>query len=162
MRPLPRDDGILEDWRRFARDGDGDGDTLGEPVRHVASAKVVRKPWGAEHWLVPEGSPFGYKFIRITAGNRTSLQVHRQKEEANLLVEGEAILTFAADVDAPLQTITLRPGDIAYVRPGMVHRIEAVTDVSLLEVSTPELDDVIRLADDAKRGDGRIAAEHES
>ena len=154
-------DGILDMWLGFAavpRRGDLSADL---PVSHLADAKLVRKPWGAEWWLVPEGSPFAYKFIRILAGRRTSLQVHEFKEEGNLVVEGEAILTFALCVGDPLVTRSLHPGDIAHIRPGMVHRIEAVSDTSLLEVSTPELDDVVRLHDDMDRGDGRIAAEHE-
>ena len=130
------------------------------PVHSVAAAKVVRKNWGEERWLVSEGAPFAYKVIRIGAGQRTSLQYHEQKEEANLVVEGRANLLFAERVGADVVSHALGPGDVVHVRPGQVHRIEAVTDTILVEVSTPEVDDVIRLADDWNRGDGRIAAEH--
>ena len=129
-------------------------------IGHLASAKVVHKHWGEERWLVPEGSPFGYKVITIRAGKRTSLQYHRQKEEANLILNGEGRIWFAEGVDEPLSDHPLRPGQIAHVRPGVVHRIEALTDLVLVEVSTPELDDVIRIADDDGRGDGRIESEH--
>lgn len=137
---------------------DGEGEL--PPVRTLAAAKVVRKHWGEERWLVPEHSPFALKVIVIRAGRRTSLQYHERKEEANLVVEGEATLWFAESVGADLVSRPLRPGSLVHVKPGQVHRIEAVTDTTLVEVSTPELDDVVRLADDRGRGDGRIASEH--
>lgn len=127
---------------------------------HLATVKVVYKPWGDERWLVPEGSPFGFKLITVRAGKRTSLQYHRQKEEANLILSGEGRLRLADDAGAPLTEYALVPGQIAHVRPGTVHRVEAVTDLVLVEVSTPELDDVVRIEDDMGRGSGRIEAEH--
>jgi mannose-6-phosphate isomerase len=60
----------------------------------------------------------------------------------------------------PLTESVLMPGRIVHVRPGVIHRIEAVTDLVIVEVSTPELDDVIRLEDDMGRGNGRIETEH--
>jgi mannose-6-phosphate isomerase len=155
---LDDSDGLFAEWLALAGQR---VDATGEsPVRDVASAKVVRKHWGEERWLVPEGSPFAFKLIRIVAGKRTSLQLHRRKEEANFMLEGEATLYFAELAGDALRSTVLVPGDIVHLRPGMIHRIEAVRDTSLLEVSTPELDDVIRLEDDLGRGDGRIAAEH--
>jgi quercetin dioxygenase-like cupin family protein len=127
---------------------------------HLGNAKTVVKHWGEERWLVPEGSAFGFKVITIQAGMRTSLQYHRQKEEANLVAAGEGWIYLAESPRAPLQAYALAPGRIAHIRPGMVHRVQAVTDLTLVEVSTPELDDVIRLEDDLGRGNGRIEAEH--
>lgn len=127
---------------------------------HLAIVKQVRKHWGDERWLVPEGSPFGFKVISIRAGKRTSLQYHRQKEEANLILYGEGRLFVADEVGAPLAKYELTAGEIIHIRPGTVHRIEAVRDLVLIEVSTPELDDVVRIEDDEGRGDGRIEAEH--
>lgn len=126
----------------------------------LISAKIVRKHWGEERWLVPEGSPFGFKVITVLAGKRTSLQYHRRKEEANLVLCGEGRLYYAESAGAPLAESGLVPGQIVHVRPGVVHRIEAVTDLVIIEVSTPELDDVIRLEDDMNRGSGRIESEH--
>ncbi|MEU5695793.1 cupin domain-containing protein [Actinosynnema sp. NPDC020468] len=134
--------------------------TDGLVMTSLRAAKVVRKGWGEERWLVEEGAPFAFKLIHLHAGARTSLQYHEQKEEANLIVSGEATLYHADRVGDELEVRTLTVGDIVHVRPGAVHRIEAVTDVTLVEVSTPELDDVVRIADDFGRGDGRIAAEH--
>lgn len=130
-------------------------------VRNTDNAKKVTKGWGHELWLVPEGAPFGFKMIAIDAGERTSLQYHQQKEEANLLLRGSALLWHADTPTGPVAKRELREGDVVHVRPGALHRIEAITDVLLVEVSTPELDDVIRVADDFSRGNGRIAAEHE-
>jgi mannose-6-phosphate isomerase len=127
---------------------------------HLEVVKVVSKHWGEERWLVPEDSPFGFKLIMIHAGKRTSLQYHRQKEEANLILYGDGHVFIGKDVGAPLDRHVLAPGQIAHIRPGMVHRIEAVTDLVLVEVSTPDLDDVIRLEDDMGRGNGRIESEH--
>lgn len=127
---------------------------------HLTSAKTVHKHWGDERWLVPEGCAFGFKVITIRSGKRTSLQYHRVKEEANLVLCGEGILYLANDVGAALSQYPLVPGHIAHIRANIVHRVEAVTDLVLVEVSTPELDDVVRLEDDLGRGDGRIAAEH--
>jgi mannose-6-phosphate isomerase-like protein (cupin superfamily) len=127
---------------------------------HVADAKVVRKGWGEERWLVTEAAPFGFKLIFIRAGQRTSLQYHEKKEEANLILHGEGVLHFAASVGDTVQTRRLFAGQIVHVRPGTVHRIEAVADLTVVEVSTTELDDVIRIEDDWNRDNGRIASEH--
>lgn len=131
-------------------------------VIRSADAKVVTKNWGEERWLVTEGAPFGFKLIVLTAGQRTSLQYHQRKEEANLILRGAGTLYFAAAPDQPLQQRPLAEGDVVHVRPGTVHRIAATTDITLVEVSTPELDDVVRIADDWNRPGGRIAAEHTS
>ena len=131
---------------------------------HVTStdaAKLVSKAWGEERWLVHGAAPFAFKLIRLKAGMRTSLQLHREKEEANLVLEGRAELWFAPDSAAPLERRTLEPGDVVHVRPGAVHRLEALSDLVVVEVSTPEVDDVVRLSDDWGRPDGRIDAEHE-
>ncbi|WP_229787223.1 cupin domain-containing protein [Actinokineospora fastidiosa] len=129
-------------------------------LRRLASSKRIVKPWGEERWLVPEGSPFGFKAILVRAGARTSLQYHEVKEEANLVLRGRGRLTFASTTEAARTEHELAPGDIVHVAPGEVHRIEALSDLVLLEVSTPELDDVIRIEDDAARGNGRIPQEH--
>jgi mannose-6-phosphate isomerase-like protein (cupin superfamily) len=128
---------------------------------HVSSVKRVYKHWGDERWLVPEGSVFGFKLITVRAGRRTSLQYHREKEEANLVLSGEGRLYLAESEGAPLAEYLLVPGQVVHIPPGVVHRVEALTNLVIVEVSTPQLDDVIRLQDDMGRGDGRIATEHQ-
>jgi mannose-6-phosphate isomerase len=129
-------------------------------VSHLSTTKTVAKHWGEERWLVPENTPFGFKIIHLRAGHRTSLQLHEKKEEANLILRGSGTLYFAETPERPVRRHPLSAGNIVHVRAGTVHRIEADTDITLVEVSTPELDDVIRLADDWNRSNGRIAAEH--
>ena len=126
----------------------------------LRSAKLVRKPWGHERWLVPETSSFAFKRIRLKAGMRTSLQLHRQKEEAALILSGKGTLVWRRDREGPMQSVSLMAGAVVHVLPNTVHRIVAETDLTLIEVSTPELDDVIRIADDSGRPDGKIESEH--
>ena len=142
-------------------DGELERASTSPPFGRLTQAKRVTKPWGEERWLVPEGSPFGFKVIVVRKGNRTSLQYHEAKEEANLVLRGEGQLIFAETPSAPRIACPLVPGDIVRVAPRQVHRIEAVTDIVLVEVSTPELDDVIRLEDDSGRTHGRIQQEHD-
>ena len=132
---------------------------------------TVSKPWGHEVWYTgPAGhAPYALKQIHMTAGKRSSLQSHRLKAETNYVVDGYVTVlngTFAPTdgraVDAtaiPRQSHGPRTGWTS--SPGMLHRVIAETDYTAIEVSTPELDDVVRWADDTARGNGRIAAEHE-
>jgi mannose-6-phosphate isomerase len=145
----------------FAPPGDDstwtdDGTTRG----HIEHSKAVLKGWGEERWLVSESAPWGFKVIHINAGKRTSLQYHREKEEACLLLSGEALLHRSGGPAEDLRVSRVHSGDVIHIKPGNVHRFEAVTDMTMVEVSTAHLDDVIRLADDWSRGDGRIEAEH--
>lgn len=115
--------------------------------------KIVKKPWGEEHWLAANGK-YAYKRIYIKAGTRTSLQYHNFKLETNYIISGIARV-FLCD-----KWYDMKADDFFTVEPKTVHRIEAITDLILQEVSTPELDDVIRLEDDQNRCDGRINSEH--
>lgn len=109
------------------------------PVPLVAP-KIVPKPWGREVWFAVEDRYAG-KILEVTAGHALSLQKHERKTETLYLQSGRLVFHFnGTDVEmAPGQCITVRPGD--------VHRMEALEDAVLLEVSTPELDDVVRLED---------------
>ena len=129
---------------------------------------TVAKPWGHELWLNGEHPGYCLKEILLTAGNRTSLQYHRRKEETNVLFSGRVRLVFKAeagidnDVALPdhLGQTVISPVSAIHVAPGVLHRLEAVTDVLLYEASTPHLDDVVRVQDDTARHDGRVASEH--
>jgi mannose-6-phosphate isomerase len=136
--------------------------TPGACLATLRRTRKVTKPWGEERWLVEDDAPFGFKLIRIRAGCRTSLQYHERKEEAAIVLSGEAALHVAPGETSDLTELRLRDGDVMHLRPMMRHRIYAISDVELVEVSTPHLDDVIRIADDYARPDGRIAAEHQS
>jgi mannose-6-phosphate isomerase len=138
-------------------------------IAPVTAAKRVEKPWGHEIWLTGDPSKvFAFKRILLKAGNKTSLQFHRVKRETNFILNGVAALHFNPDPSVTADAFQARQVDttrlegpcVADVFPGLVHRLEAIEDLLLYEVSTPELDDVIRLADDAGRDSGRIAGEH--
>jgi mannose-6-phosphate isomerase len=105
-----------------------------------AAPKVVEKPWGREIWYAHEERYAG-KVLVIDRGHSLSLQKHARKQETMYLQSGRLTFHFnGADFE-------MRPGHCITVRPGDVHRMEALEDAVLLEVSTPELDDVIRLED---------------
>jgi len=104
----------------------------------------IDKPWGHEVIWAETGRYVG-KLLHIKAGERLSRQYHRVKEETLLMQAGEMTLEVgpAGAVDAR----RMRGGDTFHVAPGTIHRMIAITDVDLVEVSTPELDDVVRLED---------------
>jgi len=106
--------------------------------------KIVPKPWGREVWL-ELNDKYCYKRLHINQGYRTSLQYHNQKLETNYIISGEAIVELGG------VTSNMSAGDFFTVQPGVLHRITAVTDIILQEVSTPEVDDVVRVEDDAGR-----------
>jgi mannose-6-phosphate isomerase-like protein (cupin superfamily) len=123
-----------------------------EPNCLTGEKKVVLKPWGKEIWLSLD--KFCYKRIYINAGHRTSLQYHNYKSECNYIISGEAkVLIGETWYDA-------KANDYFVIKPGVVHRVVAITDIILQEASTNEIDDVIRLEDDTNRPDGRIESEH--
>jgi mannose-6-phosphate isomerase len=125
----------------------------GMPKCIVGTHKVVVKPWGKEVWM-ELNDRYCYKRIYINAGHRTSLQYHNFKHETNYIISGEAKVLIGTT------WYDLRADDYFTITPGVHHRVVAVTDVVLQETSTPEVDDVIRIEDDAQRPDGRIEAEH--
>ncbi len=140
-------------------------------------AKIVTKPWGMEVWLREpteeekiNGNGYCYKRIYLSAGNRTSLQYHEKKFETNYVIKGEAEVWLqdeqgetSLEIDGKRYafSVTQRgPNYFFDVVPPRIHRIRALTDLVLQEVSNPFVDDVIRLQDDARRGSGKIESEH--
>ncbi len=102
--------------------------------------KRVEKPWGHELWWAQTEKYVG-KLLHVKAGAQLSLQYHVKKDETIHLWSGQMILV-------------LKEGDRLVehpMRPGTVHRMRAVTDVDVLEVSTPEVEDVVRVQDDYGR-----------
>lgn len=102
--------------------------------------KIVDKPWGREIWYAHTDRYAG-KVLEVTGGHLLSLQKHRVKHETLYLLSGRIRLTLDSDV------LEWLPGTLVSIPPGTVHRMEALEDSVLLEVSTPELDDVVRLED---------------
>ncbi len=108
----------------------------------------VDKPWGHE-LLFAHTDRYVGKVLVIEAGRRLSLQYHEKKDEAFLVQDGQLELVLGRGDEQ--QVITLGPEEAWHVTPGTVHRFRAVTDCRLFEVSTPELDDVVRIEDDFGR-----------
>ena len=118
----------------------------------------VNKPWGYEiRWAIND--KYLGKILHINAGHRLSKQYHKYKDETIYVLNGSLLLEIGphhevAKVEDPLKEV-LREGSNRRIRPGIIHRYCAdVGDVTLIEVSTPEIDDVVRLEDDYDRSAG--------
>lgn len=111
------------------------------------SAKRVEKPWGHEIWWARTERYVG-KLLHIKAGESLSLQYHNVKDET-IMVQAGILLFETGSKDDPgnLRKTEMKPGDLFHITPGTVHRMTGITDVDVVEVSTPELDDVVRLED---------------
>ena len=120
--------------------------------------KEVSKPWGKEIWL-ELNEKYCYKRIYINAGTRTSYQYHINKLETNYIIEGKAEVWLEND-EGVVEKKEMGKNDFFTVIPPRKHRVIAITDIILQEVSTPEVDDVIRIEDDQSRGNGKILSEH--
>ena len=113
------------------------------------AARRVDKPWGHELiWAHTE--QYVGKILVIEAGRRLSLQKHEVKDETILVREGRLKLTLEGD-DGVVRDEILGPGDHRRVATGRIHRYEAIERCEVIEVSTTELDDVVRLEDDFGR-----------
>ena len=106
---------------------------------------VVPKPWGHE-LLWAKTDRYVGKILHIEAGEALSLQYHRVKDETIMVLSGRLQLQYFADGEAP-KVRDLAPREPFHVTPGLRHRMIALEDTDVLEVSTPELDDVVRLED---------------
>lgn len=105
----------------------------------------VEKPWGWE-LIWAEAEQYVGKLLFVRAGHALSLQYHELKDESWLVQEGRAALELG-EVGGTLATVEIGPGDAFRYRPGTVHRVTALEDTLVLEVSTPHLEDVVRLED---------------
>ncbi|HWP62736.1 MAG TPA: cupin domain-containing protein [Candidatus Binatia bacterium] len=119
----------------------------GEPGRPAGT--IVPKPWGHELIWAHTDRYVG-KILVIEAGKRLSLQYHERKDESIYVISGRLRLHLA-DETGIVRTEELGPGEFRRVPTGRVHRYEAIERVELCEVSTTELDDVVRLEDDYGR-----------
>ena len=111
--------------------------------------KIVEKPWGREIW-VAHTDRYAFKIIEFKPGTRSSLQYHVKKHEHIYVDVGNLQMEWEND-QGHMETLELGPGDVVEIKPGRCHRVTALANVRLFEVSTPELDDVVRIADDYNR-----------
>ena len=149
--------------------------------KNMDEVKRVNKPWGYEKWIADGHPNFKYalKEIYFKKGYKTSIQFHEYKEETNYVQKGEGIMYYSTnhidikkfqnceysdkeieEIINNLQKKRLSPGVVVHIKPGIVHRVEAVTDLTMIESSSIELDDVYRLNDEWNRGYGKIEDEH--
>ena len=124
-------------------------------------SETVYKPWGKEIWI-EHNDKYCYKHIYINSGHRTSFQYHNIKTETNYIVKGKTEVWLEDIKTGKIIKSVMVKGDHFTVLPKQKHRIVAITDTILHEVSTPEIDDVIRISDDTNRKNGRIDSEHKT
>ena len=117
--------------------------------RRSTRPRIVEKPWGHER-IWAETDRYAGKVLVIETGKRLSLQLHERKLESILVVSGRLLLHLE-DADGVVRTSELGPGDACLIQVGRQHRYEALDRVELFEVSSPELEDVVRLSDDFGR-----------
>jgi mannose-6-phosphate isomerase len=125
---------------------DVDSPNLDSLDRWAFKVRKVEKPWGHELiWALADD--YCGKVLFVKAGAALSLQFHREKDEAWLVQSGRARLELGEVGSKVLDEEVIGPGAAFHFRPGTVHRVTALEDTTILEVSTPQLDDVVRLED---------------
>jgi mannose-6-phosphate isomerase len=123
-----------------------DSPNLASLDRWGFDVRRVEKPWGYELiWALTD--TYCGKVLFVRAGHALSLQFHREKDESWLVQSGRAKLELGDAGQAALAEEVVGPGFAFHYRPGTVHRVTALEDTTILEVSTPQLDDVVRLED---------------
>jgi mannose-6-phosphate isomerase-like protein (cupin superfamily) len=118
---------------------------MSDMAKQVAAPRRVEKPWGHE-LIWAETDRYVGKILHVKAGHALSLQYHDTKDETMHLLRGRMRLIIGPST-AELETIELAEGQSIRITPTTVHRVEAISDVDILEASTAHLDDVIRLED---------------
>ena len=109
--------------------------------------KRVEKPWGYELWWARTDRYVG-KILHVNRGESLSLQYHNVKDETIMLQSGRLLFeTRPTGEEVELRKVEMKPGDVFHITPGTLHRMTAIEDCDIVEVSTPELDDVVRLED---------------
>jgi mannose-6-phosphate isomerase len=115
------------------------------PAVRRAEESIVEKPWGYEvRWAITDR--YLGKILHVRKGEALSLQYHERKDEWLLLVRGVVDAELGVE-DGELKTVRMSEGDTVHLAPGTRHRITAVEDADIYEVSTPEIDDVVRIED---------------
>jgi mannose-6-phosphate isomerase len=118
---------------------------MSRPEFGRVEASRVEKPWGYElRWATTDR--YAGKVLHINMGEALSLQYHERKDEYQYVVKGAVDIELGGP-DGKLTTHRMQAGDTLHITPGTRHRITAVEDTDIFEVSTSELDDVVRLQD---------------
>lgn len=120
------------------------------PSKLIEKGRIVDKPWGYEI-IWAQTTRYVGKVLHINKGESLSYQYHVVKDETIRLLSGA--LAMDIEIDGEQRKLELSPGECLHIVPGMKHRMIAIEDCDVLEVSTPELDDVVRLEDRYGRAD---------
>jgi mannose-6-phosphate isomerase-like protein (cupin superfamily) len=112
----------------------------------IGRVRVVDKPWGREEIFALVEGKFCGKVLHVDAGEALSLQYHERKDEVIAVQRGRCRMQIG-DHESRMESRELEAGDAVHLPAGVRHRVEALTDLILLEASTTELDDVVRLED---------------
>ncbi|HET7567112.1 MAG TPA: hypothetical protein VFJ91_03915 [Gaiellaceae bacterium] len=123
-----------------------DSPNYGTLDRWAFDPRRVEKPWGWE-LIWADADAYAGKVLFVRAGQSLSLQFHREKDESWLVQSGRARVELGEAGQGPLDEEVVAAGACFRFRPGTVHRVTALEDTTILEVSTPQLDDVVRLED---------------
>lgn len=153
IKPHPGNESIItyEDGEQVHYRDDGSVLTKPAPEEEEEKMRVVEKPWGKEE-IWAETDKYLGKFLYINIGEMLSRQYHEVKDETICVVEGILMLELGKPEETGFKRVYLTPGSTFRVKPGTVHRFCASTvNVKLAEVSTPEIDDVVRLEDKYSR-----------
>ena len=150
-------------------------------LSNIDNVKTIKKPWGHEKWIADGAPDFKYalKEIFIRSSFQSSIQFHEFKHETTYVKAGKGILYY---IETPInikkfndgkysdeemqeliknmKKLEISPGTIYHIKPGIIHRVEAVEDLIFIESSTIELNDVVRINDQWSRSDGKIDSEH--
>ena len=111
--------------------------------------RKIEKPWGYE-LLFAHTPKYAGKIIFVKKGHRLSLQYHEKKDETMYIYRGKVLLDIE-NADGKMVSREVQPGQSIIIPPNTRHRLKALEDATLLEASTPELDDVVRMEDDYGR-----------
>ena len=106
----------------------------------------VEKPWGYELWWARTDRYVG-KILHVRRGESLSLQYHHVKDETIMVQSGRLLFETGPQGATELRKVEMNPGDVFHITPGTIHRMTGIEDCDIVEVSTPELDDVVRLED---------------
>ncbi|MGX8700506.1 cupin domain-containing protein [Caproiciproducens sp.] len=114
--------------------------------------RTVGQPWGAEIWIA-HNEHYTVRELHMNKGAAVSLQYHKVKTETLYILSGRAEHTIGPS-EGELAVEIVGPGDVINHKPMQVHRMRALEDLCFIEVSTPEIEDIVRLQDEYGRADG--------
>ena len=124
----------------------GSGRRTADAIAGRVEINRVPKPWGHETiWAYTDR--YVGKILHINAGGELSVQYHHKKDETVYLLSGNISYRVQREGSNRLDDVQLRVGESFRITPGTIHQMVAITDCDVLEVSTPEVDDIVRLSD---------------